>query len=63
MLRDLVGIGRELALVSNAAIVIDRAEIYSTGRDIQPNVMALRHAESLSNQGLALLITNLQTVL
>jgi hypothetical protein len=46
MLHDLLRIGGELTLVSNAAIVIDHAEIDSAGRDIQPNIMAFRHTES-----------------
>ncbi len=47
----------------NLAILIDDAEIYGSGRDIQPDKVALGHTESLFNRGSALLMTNLQTVL
>ena len=63
MLSDLLRIGSELSFVSDADVLIDDAEIDGAGRDIQPDIVALRHAKSLSSQGPVLLITNLQTVL
>jgi len=47
MLCNLLRIGGELSFVGNAAIIIDHAKIDSAGRDIQPNVVASRHAKSL----------------
>ena len=63
MLSDLLRIGSELSFVSDADVLIDDAEIDGAGRDIQPDIVASRHAESLSSQGPVLLITKLQTVL
>lgn len=63
MLGDLLRIGQELSFVNDAAIMIDHAEIDCAGRDIQPDIVTLRHAESLSNQGPALLITKMEVLL
>lgn len=63
MLRDLLRVGGKFAFVHDVTVVIDCAEIDGASRDIQPDKMALGHAEFPSNQGPALLITNLQAVL